>query len=46
MVKVTIATQNNYNKIAIITCVGTREYYKNKCGYYLPKDSTYMMKFI
>jgi len=39
-----IAYQNNYNKIAIIAGVGTREYYKNKCGYYL--DGTYMKKII
>lgn len=37
-----IAKNNNYKKIAIIAGIGTREYYKNKCGYYL--DNTYMIK--
>lgn len=37
-----IAKQNNYKKIAVIAGIGTREYYKNKCGYYL--DGTYMIK--
>lgn len=48
MVKIAenIASSNKYNKMAIIAGVGTREYYKNKCGYHLPDDSTYMMKFI
>lgn len=41
-----IAKNNNYHKIAVIAGVGTREYYKNKCGYHLPDDSTYMFKFI
>ena len=38
----TIAKENGYEKIAIIAGVGTREYYKNKCGYYL--EGTYMVK--
>lgn len=48
MVKVAenIAKQHNYHKMAIIAGVGTRQYYQNKCGYHLPSDSTYMMKFI
>ena len=37
-----IARENNYKEIAVIAGVGTREYYRNKCGYYL--DHTYMMK--
>jgi ELP3 family radical SAM enzyme/protein acetyltransferase len=37
-----IAISNNYKKIAVIAGVGTREYYKNKCGYYL--EGTYMIK--
>jgi histone acetyltransferase (RNA polymerase elongator complex component) len=37
-----IALQNKYKKIAVIAGVGTREYYKNKCGYHL--DGTYMIK--
>ena len=41
-----IAKNYGFNKIAVIAGVGTREYYKNKCGYHLPKDSTYMVKFI
>ena len=39
-----IAQQNGYNKVAIIAGVGTREYYKNKCGYDL--EGTYMIKTI
>lgn len=39
-----IAKQNGYNKVAIIAGVGTREYYKNKCGYHL--HGTYMVKNI
>ena len=48
MVKIAenIARQHNYHKMAIIAGVGTRQYYQNKCGYHLPSDSTYMMKFI
>ena len=40
----TIALQNNLYKTAVIAGVGTREYYKNKCGYHL-KD-TYMIKHL
>jgi len=39
-----LALQNGYNKIAVISGVGTREYYKNKCGYHL--DGTYMVKYL
>ena len=39
-----IAGQNGFNKIAVIAGVGTREYYKNKCGYH--KEGTYMVKDI
>lgn len=37
-----IAIANNYKKVAVISGVGTREYYKNKCGYNL--EGTYMIK--
>jgi len=40
----TIASQEGYTKIAVIAGVGTREYYKNKCGYELEK--TYMVKYL
>lgn len=39
-----IAKQYGYDKIAVIAGVGTREYYKNKCGYFL--NGTYMIKHI
>jgi ELP3 family radical SAM enzyme/protein acetyltransferase len=39
-----IAVERGYNKIAVIAGVGTREYYKNKCGYQLEK--TYMIKHL
>jgi ELP3 family radical SAM enzyme/protein acetyltransferase len=39
-----ISKQHNFNKIAVIAGVGVREYYKNKCGYYL--DGTFMIKNI
>ena len=39
-----LSQQHKYKKVAIIASVGTREYYKNKCGYYL--EGTYMIKFI
>ena len=39
-----IAINNNYKKIAVISGVGTREYYKNKCNYIL--ENTYMTKNI
>lgn len=38
----TIAMQNGFGKVAVIAGVGTREYYKNKCGYHL--EGTYMVK--
>lgn len=37
-----LALRNGYNKIAVISGVGTREYYKNKCDYHL--EGTYMVK--
>lgn len=37
-----IAQINGYKKCAVIAGVGTREYYKNKCGYHL--GETYMLK--
>jgi ELP3 family radical SAM enzyme/protein acetyltransferase len=37
-----IAKDAGYKKIAVIAGVGTREYYKNKCGYGL--EGTYMVK--
>jgi len=39
-----IAMQNGFVKCAIIAGVGAREYYKNKCGYYL--EGTYMNKIL
>ena len=39
-----IAASNGYTKVAVIAGVGTREYYKNKCGYSL--EGTYMIKNI
>ena len=39
-----IAIDAGYTKIAVIAGVGTREYYKNKCGYHL--EGTYMVKYI
>jgi len=39
-----ISKQHNLNKVAVIAGVGVREYYKNKCRYYL--DGTYMVKNI
>jgi ELP3 family radical SAM enzyme/protein acetyltransferase len=39
-----IAVDSGYTKIAVIAGVGTREYYKNKCGYHL--EGTYMVKYI
>ena len=38
----TIATRNGWKKIAVIAGIGTREYYKNTCGYRL--EGTYMVK--
>ena len=37
-----IILNNGLNKSAVIAGVGTREYYKNKCGYHL--EGTYMIK--
>ena len=37
-----IAVANGYTKTSVIAGVGTREYYKNKCGYHL--EGTYMIK--
>ncbi len=37
-----IAIQNGFAKTSVIAGVGTREYYKNKCGYHL--EGTYMNK--
>lgn len=37
-----IAIKCGYRKVAVIAGVGTREYYKNKCGYHL--EGTYMIK--
>ena len=39
-----IAATHNFSSIAVIAGVGTREYYKNKCGYQL--IGTYMIKNI
>ena len=39
-----ISKKHGLNKVAIISGVGVREYYKNKCGYYL--DGNYMIKNI
>ncbi len=37
-----IAIRHGFNKISVIAGVGSREYYKNKCGYNL--EGTYMIK--
>ena len=37
-----ISVLNGYKKAAVIAGVGTREYYKNKCGF--TKGGTYMLK--
>ena len=37
-----ICAMNGLSKTAVIAGVGTREYYKNKCGYH--KDGTFMKK--
>ena len=39
-----ISSMNGWKKTAVIAGVGTREYYKNKCGYTL--GNTYMLKNI
>ena len=38
----TISKEEGFNKTAVIAGIGTREYYKNKCGYHL--EGTYMIK--
>jgi len=40
----TIAKAAGWNKVAVIAGIGTREYYKDKCGYRL--EGTYMVKDI
>jgi ELP3 family radical SAM enzyme/protein acetyltransferase len=40
----TIACEAGYRKAAVIAGIGTREYYKNKCGYHL--EGTYMVKYL
>ena len=37
-----IAIANGFKKTSVIAGIGTREYYKNKCGYYL--EGEYMIK--
>ncbi|NBR14629.1 MAG: hypothetical protein EBU01_08605 [Crocinitomicaceae bacterium] len=37
-----ISMMHNYKKVAVISGVGVREYYQNKCGYHL--EGTYMIK--
>lgn len=39
-----ICLANGFVKTAVIAGVGSREYYKNKCGYF--KGDTYMLKFL
>jgi predicted N-acetyltransferase YhbS len=39
-----LASQHGFREVAVIAGVGTREYYKNKCGYKL--DKHYMKKLI
>jgi len=39
-----IAIDNNYKKMSVIAGIGTREYYKNKCGYHL--EGSFMVKDI
>lgn len=39
-----IARDNNYKKMSVIAGIGTREYYKNKCGYHL--EGSFMIKKI
>lgn len=41
-----LARNHKFNKITVISGVGTREYYKNKCGYHLPLGGTYMHKYL
>ena len=40
----TLAAEHGFRQVAVIAGVGTREYYKNKCGYTL--DKHYMKKTI
>ena len=39
-----LAKENNYKKMAVISGIGVREYYKNKLGYH--EEGTYMVKVI
>jgi len=39
-----LSAMNGFNRSAVIAGVGTREYYKNKCGYH--KGDTYMLKWL
>ena len=39
-----IAAEHGFHEVAVIAGVGTREYYKNKCGYTL--DRHYMKKYV
>ena len=39
-----LAKENNYKKMAVISGIGVREYYKNKLGY--REEGTYMVKVI
>jgi histone acetyltransferase (RNA polymerase elongator complex component) len=39
-----LSRQYKFKKVAIIASIGTREYYKNKCGYHL--EGTYMVKYL
>ena len=39
-----IIKKHGLKKSAVISGIGSREYYKNKCGYF--KEGTYMVKFI
>ena len=39
-----IIRKNGLSKSAVISGIGSREYYKNKCGYFC--EGTYMVKFI
>lgn len=39
-----LAMEHGYKKIAVIAGIGTRQYYKNKCGYYRLPSQHYMHK--
>jgi len=41
-----ITKNHNLNKITVISGIGTREYYRKKCNYYLPYKGTYMHKYL